>query len=147
MTALLSFLPTLTFSCPSTRAPLSSEPLHVFGEDYEEAVAPLLQTVVDILKLQLNRDAHRHGEQRPADDQEHVRQSFVDGSTAGSNVSPSPTEAMFLLSFARRNVSIDRVLKEAETLGLKWWVPDDFQPVCTSENVYMMSLDRERGVF
>ncbi len=47
---------------------------------------------------------------------------------------------MFLLAFARRNISIDRVLREAEDLGLAWWVPDDFEPETTSENVYLMSL-------
>lgn len=47
----------------------------------------------------------------------------------------------FLLAFARRNVSIDRVLQEAEGLGLRWAVPDDFVPTSASENVYLMCLD------
>lgn len=53
----------------------------------------------------------------------------------------------FLLAFARRNVSIDRVLQEAERLGLWWAVPDDFVPTSASENVYLMCLDDDHKAF
>lgn len=54
--------------------------------------------------------------------------------------SPPPTVPTFLLAFARRNVSIERVLREAESLGLQWRLPDDFEPTSSSENVYLMHL-------
>lgn len=54
----------------------------------------------------------------------------------------APEESTFLLAFARRNVSIERVLREAEGLGLRWRIPSDFEPSSASENIYLMCLDR-----
>lgn len=66
------------------------------------------------------------------------------GSTADSGVAGScaipPSSSTFVLAFARRHVSIDRVLAEAEELGLRWKIPEDFSPSSTSENIYFMWL-------
>ncbi|CAM9674853.1 unnamed protein product [Chrysoparadoxa australica] len=48
--------------------------------------------------------------------------------------------SIFLLAFARRNVSIDQVLEEASRRGLIWKEVDDFQPTHSTELIYQMSL-------
>lgn len=122
---------------------------------------PLLLTVVDILKLRQNAgDNPRRGRLPVA--QQATRESGVDGNAGHEDVgavdgasglssvpptpggcSPAPpAESTFLLAFARRNVSIERVLREAEGLGLRWRVPENFEPTSSSENIYLMCLDR-----
>lgn len=87
-----------------------------------------------------------------------VEELAADGTQTGEGVgdvssprrcsaSGLPSVPTFLLSFARRNVSIDRVLQEAEGLGLWWTVPDDFVPISASENVYLMCLDNGHKTF
>lgn len=124
-------------------------------------MTPLLLTVVDILKLRQNAgDKPRRGRLPVA--QQATREAGANGNAghedvgavvgAGglSSVPPSPrccspatpAESTFLLAFARRNVSIERVLREAEGLGLRWRVPENFEPTSSSENIYLMCLDR-----
>ena len=134
--------------------------------DEEEAVVPLLSTVVDILRLRYDAGALRpkhppggKGSQDQSDGQPDPRLSLpsrVQGEGGGvvnfvgeadkpscpaAGFPWSPSVPTFLLAFARRNVSIDRVLQEAENLGLRWVVPEDFVPSSALENVYLMSLD------
>ena len=47
-------------------------------------------------------------------------------------------EALFLLSFARRNVSIEKVLKVAEEMGLVYEVDESFVCSAKGEHVYVM---------
>lgn len=109
---------------------------------------PLLQTVADILKLRrdvLGEHEQRQKETRAKDDGNAENHSAVDGA-AGNASARCPTEATFLLGFARRNVSIDRVLEEAKSLGLRWRIPSDFEPTCATENIYIMSLGEPTDV-
>ncbi|CAN0383912.1 unnamed protein product [Pylaiella littoralis] len=103
----------------------------------EEGISPLLHTVVDILRL-------REGErvQEAADSGESTCCTHRQPSPIPPSLSlpPPPARSTFLLAFARRNISIERVLEEAESLGLSWTVPEDFEPASASENVYLMSL-------
>ncbi|CAN0283352.1 unnamed protein product [Ectocarpus fasciculatus] len=127
----------------------------------EEGVSPLLHTVVDILRLRAgersdneHRD-HCHsaspaavGEEEQQPPQPESPEPGPSSSlrcqasspSAPPSLSPAPVESTFLLAFARRNISIERVLEEAESLGLAWRVPDDFEPASASENIYLMSL-------
>lgn len=109
-------------------------------------MTPLLETVVDILKL---RKKTADGSKLAEDRREEHGEKYGDTSGmsrkndgAGGAVSSAcrEGEATFVLGFARRNVSIDRVLGEAERLGLVWWIPSDFVPSCQSENIYLMRL-------
>ncbi|CAM9435145.1 unnamed protein product [Ectocarpus sp. 13 AM-2016] len=131
----------------------------------EEGVSPLLRTVVDILRLRAGeRSDSKHPNHCPSpspaaavpkgeteeQDAPQLESSGPASSSclrcqasappAPSSLSPAPTESTFLLAFARRNISIERVLGEAESLGLAWRVPDDFEPASVSENIYLMSL-------
>jgi len=56
-------------------------------------------------------------------------------------------DALFLLSYARRNVSIDRVLAAASSMGLTCEVDDKFSCSAEGEHVYRMRLQRkEEGI-
>jgi len=55
------------------------------------------------------------------------------------HASPSK-EPVFVLAFARRNVSIDSVLTEAENIGLTWKVAENFVPQNALESIYFISL-------
>lgn len=131
-------------------------------------MTPLLHTVVDILRLRQTEQHERDRESghSPSSDEachegthHHHVLAAAEAPAEGENqdhqqrreqeeeVFPSRPEqggqgspSMFLLAFARRNVSIERVLREAESLGLAWTVPDDFEPATASENIYLMSL-------
>ncbi|CAM9523577.1 unnamed protein product [Scytosiphon promiscuus] len=115
----------------------------------EEGVSPLLHTVVDILRLReagRDGDGSGHGQSQIStaeaaaeDDQQRKQQSQESGLQEKSSTTP-PAVSTFLLAFARRNISIERVLEEAESLGLAWRLPDDFEPASASENVYLMTL-------
>eukprot|EP00752_Nemacystus_decipiens_P012745 g11286.t1 len=116
----------------------------------EEAVSPLLHTVVDILRLRQTEKKERdresgrppssgeacgeHGHHHPSpaaadvpaeeghrDQQRREREVLPPRPEPGGQGSAST----FLLAFARRNVSIERVLREAETLGLEWTAEED----------------------
>ncbi|CBN76104.1 conserved unknown protein [Ectocarpus siliculosus] len=131
----------------------------------EEGVSPLLRTVVDILRLRAGeRSDSKHPDHCPSpspaaaapkneNEEQDPPQPESPGPAPSSCLrrqasspsappclSPAPTESTFLLAFARRNISIERVLGEAESLGLAWRVPDDFEPASASENIYLMSL-------
>ncbi|CAM9972697.1 unnamed protein product [Ectocarpus sp. 8 AP-2014] len=131
----------------------------------EEGVSPLLRTVVDILRLRAGeRSDSKHPDHCPSPspaaaapkdetEEQDPPQPESSGPAPSSSLrfqasappappslSPAPTESTFLLAFARRNISIERVLGEAESLGLAWRVPDDFEPASASENIYLMSL-------
>ncbi|CAN0278706.1 unnamed protein product, partial [Ectocarpus sp. 4 AP-2014] len=131
----------------------------------EEGVSPLLRTVVDILRLRAGeRSDSKHPDHCPSPlataavpkdetEEQDPPQPESSGPAPSSclrcqasappvlpSLSPAPTESTFLLAFARRNISIERVLGEAESLGLAWRVPDDFEPATASENIYLMSL-------
>lgn len=121
--------------------------------DEEEGVSPLLHTVVDILRLRAGeRSDNMHPDHclgpsptAAAPKEENEEQPPPQPESPGlpaapPSLSPAPTESTFLLAFARRNISIERVLGEAESLGLAWRVPDDFEPASASENIYLMSL-------
>lgn len=119
------------FWCSSTNlATLAMHRITAAALDEEEGVSPLLHTVVDILRLrETSRDSDgcRHS-------QTHTSTGEAPGASA------PPAVSTFLLAFARRNISIERVLDEAESLGLAWRLPDDFEPASVSENVYLMTL-------
>lgn len=115
-------------------------------------MSPLLHTVADILNLRRTRNEGDGMTTYP--ESEHPvtakdREARDDGSgeigaTAEAGVAGScalpPSSSTFVLAFARRHVSIDRVLAEAEELGLRWKVPEDFSPTSSSENIYLMWL-------
>lgn len=128
----------------------------------DEAVSPLLRTVADLLNLRRTQGSRGISH---TIDHENERSSMPEGCDAkevgisttgtGADVSESrtstgaeeaglceapPSNSCFLLAFAKRHVSIDRVLTEAEGLGLKWKIPKDFTPTSTSENIYLMWL-------
>lgn len=50
-----------------------------------------------------------------------------------------PESGLFILSYARRNVPIDKVLCAAEKRGLTWRVADDRKETNTLEPVYLFS--------
>lgn len=47
-------------------------------------------------------------------------------------------DAVFLLSFARRNVSVEKVLAAAAAAGLVWEADDGFECSAKGERVYVM---------
>ncbi|CAM9688345.1 unnamed protein product [Laminaria digitata] len=103
---------------------------------YEEAaVSPLLHTVVDILMLRRAKDSFQQEQQQQQQQQPPPLQT-----TSSCPPPPPPSVSTFLLAFARRNISIDRVLDEADGLGLRWRVPENFTPTSSSENIYLMCL-------
>lgn len=52
-------------------------------------------------------------------------------------------KAVFLLSFARRNVSVERVLEAAAAAGLEWEADAGFECSAKGEHVYRMRWKRE----
>lgn len=158
-------------SRPSPRSlACNARPRAVFfakNPDEEEAVSPLLHTVVDILRLRQENKGRRdresgrrsstsdeacnersqpHDIPAAADSPPEKEEEDKVQCQGGEVLAPLPEQggpgnrSTFLLAFARRNVSIERVLREAESLGLAWRVPDDFEPATASENIYLMSL-------
>lgn len=63
--------------------------------------------------------------------------------TVASTLRRGDPEAVFLLSFARRNVSIDRVLMAATAAGLEWEADATFECSAKGEHVYRMRWKEE----
>jgi predicted nicotinamide N-methyase len=64
--------------------------------------------------------------------------------TAADLMASAPVEALFILSFARRNVSITRVLDAASSMGLDCRVDEGFSCSSPGEHVYLIRRKAEQ---
>lgn len=64
--------------------------------------------------------------------------------TVAATLRRDAPDAVFLLSFARRNVSIERVLEAATAAGLAWEADAGFECSAKGEHVYVMRWKDER---